>query len=172
MAYDTLRSVTVMFGGVAGSNIFGDTWEWSGPSSIPGHALAFGTGCGSPLLLLAPNANATPRIGTTAQALMTNVPSPVVFVVAGWTNTNIGPFTLPMPLDGWGMTGCKLWHSAEVLGQPVTITSPTTATYSLAIPFWASLIGLRIYLQGYGIAPGMNPAEVIFSNGVDWLVGF
>ena len=52
MAYDSVRGVTVMFGGADPSGVRGDTWEWDGttwtqrnPTTSPparyGHAMAF-----------------------------------------------------------------------------------------------------------------------------------
>lgn len=59
MAYDTIRGVTVMFGGYDGGR-FGDTWEWngadwtlvatSGPSPRMNHAMAFDSARGKTVL--------------------------------------------------------------------------------------------------------------------------
>ena len=60
LAYDVQRGRTVLFGGFG---FVGDTWEW-GVSSTPATASAFGTGCGSPALVLSPVAGADPIFAT------------------------------------------------------------------------------------------------------------
>lgn len=173
MAFDSQRWRTVLFGGlvIGGSAVIGDTWEWGNVLSPP-TATVFGSGCGSPALALLPDAAGLPFIGMSARAFLTNVPSPFAFIAVGWSNTQAGPFLLPVPLDGYGMTGCFMRQSSEAIGEPTTSTGPGTASYSLSVPFLSSLLGLRIYLQGWAVAPGMNPAGIIVSNGLDWQVGY
>jgi hypothetical protein len=43
--------------------------------------------------------------------------------------------------------------------------------FEYAIPSQASLLGEHVYLQAYCFAPGANAAQVIASNGIDWLIG-
>lgn len=181
MAYDAQHDRTVIFGGYfyttatggtidPGSYVVrGDTWTYTG---APGTGTPYGSGCGSPALSLSQPTNALPTIGASAQALLTNVPSSFAFVAVGWSNTHAGPFLLPVPLDGYGMTGCFMRQSTEVLAEPTTSTGTGTASYSLALPYWSSLIGMHLYLQGWAVAPGMNAANIIVSNGLDWRVGF
>ena len=33
------------------------------------------------------------------------------------------------------------------------------------------LLGVHIYLQAYAFAPGVNPLQIIISNGVHWVLG-
>jgi len=174
MAYDSMRGCTVLVGFVVVSTslptISCETWEWSDPA--PGTASTFGSGCGNPPLALSPDPSAPPTIGATAQALLSDAPSPFVAIALGWSNTMAGPFPLPVPLDAYGMTGCLLHQSTDIIGLSTAMTGPTTATYGLPLPFWASLIDVHIYLQGYAWAPGMNPASIILSNGLDWQIGY
>ncbi|MFY9343405.1 MAG: kelch repeat-containing protein [Planctomycetota bacterium] len=168
VAFDSVHKRLVLLG--SNSPQFGcETWELIDPV---GAAAAFGTGCGSPVFTIAPELAAPPTIGTTAQALLTNAPSPLTFVAIGWSNTSAGPFQLPIPLIGYGMPGCYLLQSTEVLGEPTTTTGPGTATYALPVPLLASLIERHIYLQGWTVAPGANPAGIIVSNGLDWHIGY
>ncbi|MEC7583116.1 MAG: hypothetical protein VYE77_02250, partial [Planctomycetota bacterium] len=170
MAYDSQRGATVMFGGVVGG-LVGDTWER--PSDSPSVTSTFGSGCGNPVLDLAPVSGAGPIIGTTAQASLTNVPTPpsIAFVALGWSTTTTGAFPLPLPLDTFGMPGCFLLQSSEAAAEPTTITGPGTATFSLPLPGITGLIGVQLYLQGWAVAPGANPSGTIVSNGVSWLIG-
>lgn len=171
MTYDSGRNRVVLFGGQSNGLQHGDTWEAEVLAS-PSSATAFGNGCGTPALSLSPVPTALPSIGTTALASLANTPSPLVFVAVGWSKTVAGPFLLPLPLDGFGMTGCLMLQSTEVLGLQALVTGPTTASFGVGIPSLSSLIGLHLYLQGWALAPGMNPAGVITSNGLDWGIGF
>ncbi len=165
MAYDSGRNRTVVFGGFGGSSVFGDTWE----GGVNASASAYGTGCGSPALTISPGA--LPRINTTAQALLTNIPSSLAFVCLGWSNTTTGIFALPLSLAPFGLPGCLLQQSAEGGSLPVTPTGVGTATFSVQLPNNTDLLGLLVYLQGWAIAPGYNPGNAIVSNGVAWLIG-
>jgi hypothetical protein len=147
----------------------GVTAEWSG---MPGTARVFGTGCGNPALALVPVPNAAPTISTTAKVTLANIPSAVAFLALGWSRTSMGPFTLPLSLSGYGMSGCALLQSAETAGAPVSFTSAGNATYTLLLPNWTALIGVRSYLQAWALAPGVNAGNAIVSNGVEWTVGF
>lgn len=180
MSYDSQRGRTVLFGGqfftsTSGSVTPGsyvvrsDTWEWAGS---PGTATVFGSGCGNPSLTLLPVAAAPPTANWTAQALLTNVPSTLAFIACGWSSTMAGPFLLPVPLDFYGMTGCWMWQSTDILGLSTTATGPGMVTYSLAIPNLTTVVGVGLYLQGYAFAPQANPANVIVSNGLGWTIGY
>ena len=43
--------------------------------------------------------------------------------------------------------------------------------FSLAIPNVPSLLGAHLYIQAYAFAPGVNPLQIIISNGIDWMFG-
>jgi len=170
MAYDDQRGVTALFGGGDGGFPLGllqDTWEYGAFATASG----FGSGCGSPALALSPIANARPVIGTTAQVSLTNIPAALAFVSAGWSNSMAGSLTLPFSLLPYGMPGCDLLQSAEAIALPVTSTGPGAATFSLPLPNIPGLASLQLYLQGWANAPGVNPANLIVSNGVEWVIG-
>jgi hypothetical protein len=130
----------------------------------------FGTGCGIPALDLSPIATAPPIINTTAQVAVNNIPSPFSFVALGGSRTAVGPFPLPLSLSGIGMPGCDLLQSFDV-SLAATPTGPGSATFGLPIPNLPVLMGVHVYLQGWAIAPGANPASLIVSNGIDWGIG-
>jgi hypothetical protein len=173
LTYDSQRGKTVMLGGAEQSGgAFGDAWEWEGLQAPQGSASLFGTGCGSPVLSLSPVANARPAINATAQATLSNIPGSLAFVALGWSRTLVGPFALPFPLVGYGMSGCFMLQSSEVAAQPVAFVGPGSATYGVALPNWSGLLGLRVYLQGWAVAPGANPGNAIVSNGLEWVIGY
>jgi len=169
MAYDEARQRVVLFGGFNGS-LFNNTWI-NGTPLTSASATAYGAGCGSPALGFVPDANGRPVLGQTASATILNAPAPIAFVAMGLNNQFFGPFTLPVTLGGIGMPGCDLWQSTDILGLGVSLLTPTTLSYSLAIPNVPSLIGMHLYLQAYAYAPGYNPAQIVISNGIDWMLG-
>ena len=170
VVYDRARSRSVMFGGWDHiGNCTGRTYEWHG---APGIATSYGTGCGSPPLDLSPNTNQPPTIHTTGQVLLTNTPSALTFLLIGWSNSSFGAFSLPLPLAGYGMTGCELLQSANSGSIPVVLTGPHSATFDFPIPNWPELIGLTMYLQAWAHAPGQNAGNTIASNGIRWQIGF
>jgi hypothetical protein len=169
MVYDSQRESTLLFGGLgSGTSGFGDTWMWRG--GLVASANAFGAGCGNPALTLVPVVGSLPRIGTTPQVTLANVPSNIVFVALGSSSTALGPVSLPLSLAQFGMPGCDLLQSSEV-SLPATLTGATTASYSLQLPNLGALIGFVVYLQGWAVAPGANAGNTIVSNGAQWLIG-
>jgi hypothetical protein len=166
MAYDRQRERTVLFGGAVITTFLGDTWEWRGGVVAAGYT--FGAGCGNPALSLAPVT--PPRINTTAQVTLSNVPSSLAFVAFGWSATALGTASLPLSLAPFGMPGCDLLQSVDA-NLLAAITGPGSASCSLSLPNSAVLIGLILYLQGWAPAPGANPGNTIVSNGVYWSVG-
>lgn len=177
MAFDVQRGRTLLVGGLLTTSSYtaalGDAWSWGGgpPPSPSAASSAFGSGCGAPPMSLSPEPEGLPVVGATARALLSNVPSPLAFVAMGWSNVSLGALLLPAPLDGYGMPGCSLLQSTDVVGLPVAFTGGTAATYSLPIPLWPGLLGVHVYLQGLAVAPGVNPANIIVSNGLDWQIG-
>ena len=127
-------------------------------------ANAYGTGCGSPALGFVPDANGRPLLGQTGSATIVDVPTPVVGVAVGWSS-------LSVPLDTIGMPGCTLLQSIDILGLGTAPLTPSTSSFSLAIPSVPSLIGTHLYIQAYAFAPGVNPLQIVISNGIDWLLG-
>ncbi|MFT4840994.1 MAG: hypothetical protein ACJAUC_003549 [Planctomycetota bacterium] len=138
--------------------------------SIIASATTYGAGCGTPALDLSPTSN--PIFGTTAGAMIANAPTSLAGVMMGWSDTALaGLLLLPLPLGFIGMPGCSLIQSNEVFGLPATPVTASTLQFEYAIPTQASLLGEHVYLQAYCFAPGANAAQVIASNGIDWLIG-
>ena len=170
MAYDAARQRVVLLGGSNGGSVVSDAW-WLGDPLSAATATPFGSGCGVPPLAFVPESNARPLLGQIAAATIVNAPTPVAAVAMGWSNQFFGPYALPVTLAGIGMPGCDLQQSADILGLGVSQVTPTTLSFSLAIPSAPSLIGLHVYMQAYSFAPGVNPLQIIISNGIDWLLG-
>lgn len=165
MAYDAAREQVVLNGG-HGTIAYGDTWLVANAG-----AAEYGTGCGSPNLGLQRHATLRPLVGQTCGATIVNSPSIIAGVTMGWSNQFYGPFALPVPLDSIGMSGCMLWHSAEIIGLGASPVTPNTLSFAFTIPNQSALLGSHVYLQAYALAPGQNPLQVVASNGIDWRLG-
>jgi hypothetical protein len=139
-------------------------------TATPSSATVVGAGCGSPPLQLAPQPAAAPVVGATARATITNAPAAICVVAAGFNVLQAGPFNLPLALDPYGMPGCVLRHSADVDRLPTTAVGGGFE-YALAIPNQLPLLGLVVRLQAYAFAPGVNAAQTIVSNRLDWRIG-
>lgn len=164
LCYDGARGLFVAFGGLNGASA---TVVLMG---TPSGSSLVGLGCGSPPLQLAPQGAGAPILGATARATLLNAPTPLFAVTAGFDTLAIGQFPLPLPLDGFGMTGCVLRHSADILGLSVTPTGGSLE-FALPIPNQSSLLGQFVHLHAYGYAPGQNLAEIVVSNRLDWQIG-
>jgi len=163
MAYDNQRGRLVLFGGNVANTWFGDTWELVAATAS---ATPFGSGCGVPALTL--SGVTPPRIGTTAQSLITNIPAnAIAFVAIGGSNLYFGPSPLPVSLVTVGMPGCYLLQSANYgIFFPTMAQANGTATFSTVMPNLTFLLGWHLYLQAW--ATGAPP---IVSNGLDWSIG-
>lgn len=175
MAFDVQRQRSVIYGGfVVGPpppfNASFRTYEY-GYAPRPASVTPFGTGCGMPPLALAADANTSPRIGTTLRTDVVNVPFGFPFVAIGSNEQFLGPFPLPLVLDGFGYLGCLLHHDAVVSVPCTQWSGPSTATFDLSIPNVPALLTARIYLQAWSLAPAANPGGLVLSNALRVVIG-
>ena len=157
-----------MFGGSSSGRYLGGTWELLLPVSA--EVATYGTGCGSPPLGFVPLNR--PVLGTTASALMSLPPTPIGAASVGFSNTSYNGVPLPLELSFLGLPGCWQLQSQEALALPVTV-GPANASlrFDLAIPNDPVWLALDLYVQGFCLAPGANPSNIIVSNGVAWTIG-
>jgi hypothetical protein len=134
-------------------------------------ATAYGAGCGSPALTIAPTATAV--VGQSLGCDVTNTPTPLCLVALGASDTNVnGAAVLPFDLSAIGMPGCMIYQSTDIFGLGTTGNYGTgQATFSLAIPSNPLLVDQHFYFQAISYAPGVNALESITSNGIDFLIG-
>lgn len=124
----------------------------------------FGAGCAGSLGVptLAAAGTSRPVIGSTFNATLGNLPLSVGIVVVGFSNTTSGPFTLPLSLTQFGLTGCNLL--AEVLVNQFVVGTGNTANWSVSLPNNPLFIGSVLYNQGFSLDPPANIAGLTVSN--------
>ncbi len=171
MAWDEARQRVVRFGRGNGYPIgTGLTQEFAYPP-VSSVVTPYGTGCGTPPLALSPATSSQPRIGASFTTEVANVPFGFPFVSFGVSDQWIGPFPLPLVLDGFGFVGCLLHHDA-ITSQPCTLLpGGGVAQHALPIPNVPALLNSRLFLQAWSLAPGVNPGGVVLSNGLRIVIG-
>lgn len=131
----------------------------------------YGAGCPGALgvPVLAAVAGSLPLPGTTFTAQVTGVPNAVAVMVTGFSDTQNGPFPLPLPLDPFGLFGCTL--HAEALITQLLFAAGNTASWPLALPPGTGLLGVRFFQQAMTLDPTANPAGFALSNAAAATVG-
>ncbi len=160
--FDAARGKIITFSSFPRSG----TWELA----FDGESTSFGTGCGNRPLTLAPPA--PPILGTPHETRVVNFPTPLVFMSIGLNNSFSGPFPLPLPLDGYGLPGCSIYHDfAYTATDPCTMPNSATVLHTLQLPNLPPILGQHAYLQAWAFAPGDNPAGLLTSNAHDLVLG-
>jgi hypothetical protein len=159
----------VLFGGEdAGGAAHAETW-WHGQFA---GVSAYGSGCGTPPLVLAPVAGSSPLLGQTFPSAMGPVPAGgLPFQSLGFSDTTMNGVPLPLDLTSYQMPGCWLLHDAAALFLPCTLLGDT-ATHALAVPNQPAFAGWEVFLQGFVLAPGSNPAGILTSSALALTLGW
>jgi len=150
------------------------TWEYVPGATVPATFTSYGTGCAGPAGVpsLGNVAGSLPRIGSTLQLRLTNLPSspfnvPIGFL--GFDATTWSGLPLPLSLTPLGFTGC------DALLAPISSDGLTNvagvANWNIALPMSTFALGFDIYFQGAVFVPGWNPGGFVFSNGGHAVVG-
>ncbi|MFO1050933.1 MAG: hypothetical protein U1F36_01805 [Planctomycetota bacterium] len=127
-------------------------------------AIRYESGCGSPALEL--QGRALPVLGGTASTATINLPANALAGVALIGFTAIDP---GLDLSGAGLTGCRLAVAPATSGD-LTLGAGS-ASFALSVPNAPALLGASVYLQSAVVAPGVNLASVLTSNGLRWVIG-
>jgi len=113
-----------------------------------------------------------PRLGTTFQVTLSNLPSGVTNIPLGWLgfdNTMWNGVPLPAPLDPAGFPGCTaLLAPSQAFAF---VNNGGAATWPLEIPFVPAFAGFTFYLQGGVLVLGFNPGGLVFTGGLACVVG-
>ena len=100
------------------------------------------------------------------------MPAASAYAALGLSNLTIGAFPLPLDLSSYGLTGCLLWADAMFGAHwPTVPTGPGSAAFDFTIPNSSVLVGVTLFVQAWSPAPGVNPAGVVVSNGLEWQIG-
>ena len=115
----------------------------------------------------------TAVVGQAITATVTDTPTPLSVVAMGSSSASApGIGALPFDLGVIGMTGCTLYQSGDVFGLPTTSAGVAfQMSFTAALPPTPALVGQHLYFQAFSVAPGVNPLQVVASNGVDFLLG-
>lgn len=171
-AFDWQNGNVVMFGGCDATTLarLSDTWTYA-PLS-PATATPFGTACGpapTAPILFADNSTAPWIGGSLGVGVVNAPPNSMVFIAMGVSTVAWNGQTLPMSLDQYGMTGCSLFIAPEFV---VTAFAPFGAgIIGFPVPHDPTLIGTSLYAQGASPAPGANPASLLTTEAVHFVVG-
>lgn len=176
MGYDGALRSTILFGG-AQSYPFAfhsDTYGYApiAPASFVsfGQACA-GAGTNAPLLSTS-SPGALPWIGDTLVVTVSGVTAgSTVWMLTGFSRTSWSGIGLPLRLDPYGLPGCTLYVSLDIVVGFVAGAGGGAAEWRLTVPVDAALVGLRFYEQAVVAAPGANPAGAVVSDAAAGVVG-
>ncbi len=163
MALDTNLNRIMILGGVTPN----DAWIY--PGVIQADQGYFGAGCGTLTL----GGVLRPVLGSSGVvSLIRDYPFALSYVAVGLSGTSYGPFALPLPLDGFGLPGCFLYHDAALTAHGhCTPVAATEMRFQVAIPNSPVFSGMRMYLQGWAPDFAANPGGLVTSNGMWWVLG-
>jgi hypothetical protein len=169
---DLRRGRVVLFGGGNGATNVDDLWEFDPGSPAPvATAAVFGIGCSSPPLTIAPSASSRPLLGNQYATDVGNLVSGPCLMTFGSSSSHLGALALPIDLSIAGISGCRLYHDLALAVEPCQPSGPTTARHELSLPSVPTLVGLRLYLQAWAAAPGLNTLGVMTSNAIELVLG-
>src|SRR5262245_42155580 len=167
LTLDIGRGRAVLFGGFdTGFTALGDTWEYVMPALAT--TTNFGTGCagsaGVPHLAAATGSRAV--LGASFALELSSVPASGAGLIAlGVSDTAWSGSPLPASLAPVGMPGCTLLVSLDTL-YLVGASPAGIATLTLTVPSDPAFAGVRTFVQGAALDPGVNALGVVVSNGI------
>ncbi|MEO0478935.1 MAG: hypothetical protein AAF196_05595 [Planctomycetota bacterium] len=165
-AFDSARGRIAYFG-ISLMTPTPATWEFDNEAR-PSLVASFGAGCGSAGIALSVGSG-SPIVGNTVVLRTDNAPGGGILMAVGFSDTMIGPLSLPLALDGAGLTGCSALCSLDVILPG--IAAGGGFENALTIPNRRPLVGLEFFGQAYATAPGENPANLVNSNGLALRIG-
>jgi hypothetical protein len=170
MVHDSARGVVVMLRD--GNPV--STWEYVSGATVPATFATYGAGCAGPngVPQLTNVAGSLPRIGSTLQLRLSNLPPSFLNVPLGFLGFDASSWNgipLPLSLAPLGFPGC------EALLAPIRSDGLTNvngvADWNVALPMNALALGLSVRFQGAVLVPGWNPGGLVFSNGGHAVLG-
>jgi hypothetical protein len=173
LAYDSHRHRTVLFGGQTPTGTSDQTFAYT----VTGQAASltpYGSGCPGPtgVPLLAATAGSLPRLGATLALQLSNLPTGLLNVPIGWLgfdNTSWGGAPLPLALDPFGFPGCTALLAPAAAYSLNNVAG--VASWSIAIPFEPAYAGMHFFVQGGVVVLGFNPGGLVFTRGLEGVIG-
>lgn len=161
MCYDSKRQHVISAG-------HGNPYEYM---PFPGTWTSYGKGCGTTPPVLAPDVGASPKIGTNYPLSLTTLPSAAKgsILALGASKTKWLTLSLPLDLKIFGMPGCMLQQSMDVLW----LMSASGSTFKTQIPFpnVPALAGQSVFVQSIVIVPGAKTSWLNTTNGGAIVIG-
>jgi len=125
----------------------------------------YGTGCagslGVPSLAAAPGS--LPTLGNVFILDIGNLPQNLGLIGMGFSNTQSGPFQLPLDLTSFGLNGCALLADPAVTQLLIGISNVAQAGF--LVPQSTSFLNLQVYTQAFSLDAAANLAGLTVSAG-------
>ena len=133
-----------------------------------GYCESLGGGCAGSAGVPRMRSQTSPTVGENFFFHIDNVPaqSALSIAVFGFSNTIHQGVPLPLSLGPSGMPGCSLLVATEVF---LAVGYQNFGV--IPIPAFASYDGLRFYLQGFSIDPGINAIGASASSALYCVIG-
>lgn len=140
------------------------TWSTAGQGSV----IVQGASCGPALSVLG-----TPALGQNLTVWLDSLPANTLLaaLAVGLSDTAFGGLPLPLPLAALGAPGCFLHNDLAIDAAMGMQLFGTVATMPIPVPTTPGLAGFTFHLQGWALAPGVNPLAIVTSNGARVVVG-
>ncbi|MCR9243433.1 MAG: hypothetical protein NXI31_00270 [bacterium] len=137
--------------------------------AFPASYTTFGSGCAGTMPVSTLQPLALPRIGTTMNVIVNNLPDNLCFWLTGYSNTTspLGP--LPYDMGGIGAAGCNLLISPDA--PQLLIANNNVVLTSLTLPNDAGFIGVSIYQQALVGDSVFNALGAVASDAATLLIG-
>lgn len=150
------------------------TWEYAPGSAVAATFTPYGAGCAGPagVPVLQAAAGSLPRIGSTLQLQLTNLPTSVLNVPLGFLGFDAASWNgvpLPLSLAPLGFPGCSALLAPA--RTDALVNNNGTAAFPVVLPFTTFALGADVYFQGAVMVPGFNPGGFVFTNGGHAVVG-
>lgn len=158
LSYDLVREEVLMFG----SSPSPETWRYA--VTQPASFTTSGIGCPGTLPVAPAVATSDrPWLGEVFTVDVGPVPANTIgLMISGLSDTTSSLGPLPAPLAAIGMPGCTLQVDPVLIDAFLAIGN--TATWALAIPNTATLLGAQIFSQGAALDLGANALGLITAN--------
>ncbi|MCA8974137.1 MAG: hypothetical protein KDC98_05415, partial [Planctomycetes bacterium] len=137
--------------------------------AFPASYATFGSGCAGSMPVSTLQPLAMPRIGTSFNVIVNNLPSNICFWLTGWSNQNsvLGP--LPYDAGPLGAPGCFLRVSPD--SPQLLLANNNLVLTSMTLPNNNSLIGIGFYQQALVPDSGFNTLGAVASDAAAAAIG-